>query len=346
MVQSLDPETGRSLWTTQVGNPNFPSVPVTANGEFVAAVNGSRLYLLKRTDGAIVLEKSMSGSPSTGGAITADDVYVPMYSGALDRYKLNPKNAIDRAPLLFFGQGAVLSPPLVSTDHLMWGTDRGHVYIDGLANSANRIRFHVNGPVTAGLAYHPPLVFAGSEDHYVYAIDETTGVKAWDFYAGSPIRHPPVSIGEALYVIPDAGGMTRLTASTGKVEWYAPGIHQFVAASATRLYATNLPGQMFVLDAKTGTRLAMLPTERLTVKMTNTVSDRIYLATVSGLTECLREYNQVQPLNYLPQPKKVEKTGPVRKKDKETEAPKEEGMEGAEKPAMEAPAAKDDPFAK
>ncbi len=345
MVQALDPETGRSLWATQVGNPNFPSVPVTANSEFVAAVNGSRLYLLKRSDGAIVLEKSLSGSPSTGGAITADYVYVPMYSGALDRYKLNPKNAVERAPLLFYGQGAAMAPPLVSVSHLMWGTDRGHVYIDGLSNSSNRIRFHVNGPVTAGLAYHPPLVFAGSEDHYAYAIDETTGVKAWDFYAGSPIRHPPVSIGEALYVIPDAGGMTRLTASTGKVEWYAPGVHQFVAASATRLYVTNLPGQMYVLDAKTGTRLAMLPTELLTVKLINTQSDRIYLATASGLTECLREYSQVQPLNYVPQPKKVEKTGPVPKKAKEAEAPKEEGAE-AEKPAMEAPAAKDDPFAK
>ena len=342
MVQALDPETGRSLWTRQVGNSSFPSVPVAANGEYVAAVNGSTLYLLKRNDGSIILEKSLSGSPSSGGAITADHVYVPMYSGALDCYKLNPKTAIDRAPLLFYGQGAALSPPLVSATHLMWGTDRGHVYIDGLANSANRIRFHVNGPVSAGLAYHPPLVYAVSEDHYAYALDETTGVKAWDFYAGSPIRHPPVAIGEALYVIPDAGGMTRLTASTGRVEWFAPGIHQFVAASATRLYVTNLPGQMFVLDAKTGTRLAMLPTEWLTVRLINTQSDRIYLATASGLTECLREYNQVQPLNYTPQPKKQEKIGPVRKK--EAERAKEEGTDG--KPAMEAPPAKDDPFAK
>ncbi|HEX4150178.1 MAG TPA: PQQ-binding-like beta-propeller repeat protein, partial [Pirellulales bacterium] len=208
MVQSLDPETGRTLWATRIGNASFPSVPVAANSEYVASVNGSTLYLLKRVDGAIVLEKSLSGSPSSGGAMTTDRVYVPMFSGALDCYKLNPKTAIDRSPLLFFGQGAALSPPLVSATHLMWGTDRNHVYIDGLSNSQNRIRFQVNGPVTAGLAYRPPLVYAGSEDHYVYAIDEATGVKAWDYYAGSPIRHPPVAIGAALYVIPDAGGLT------------------------------------------------------------------------------------------------------------------------------------------
>jgi outer membrane protein assembly factor BamB len=227
----------------------------------------------------------------------------------------------------------------------MWGTDRGHVYVDGLSNSVNRIRFHVNGPVTAELAYHPPFIFAGSEDHYAYAIDETTGVKVWDFSAGSPIRHPPVAIGEALYIIPEAGGMTRLTASTGQVEWYAPGVSQFVAASATRLYVTNLPGQMLILDAKTGSRLAMLPTERLTVKLINTQSDRIYLATGSGTAECLREYNQVQPLNYTPQPKKQEKVGPVRKK--EAAAPKEEGAEPPADKAMEAPADKPgDPFGK
>jgi outer membrane protein assembly factor BamB len=342
MVQSLDPETGRTMWATRIGNANFPSVPVAANKDFVAAVNGSTLYLLKRADGAIVLEKSLSGSPSSGGAITADHVYVPMFSGALDCYKLNPKTAIDRAPLLFYGQGAALSPPIVSTTHLMWGTDRSHVYIDGLSNSQNRIRFHVNGPVTAGLAYRPPLVYAGSEDHYVYAIDESTGVKAWDYYAGSPVRHPPVVIGDALYVIPDSGGLTRLNATTGKVEWFSPGVQSFVAAGATRLYVTNLPGQMYVLDARTGSRLAMLPTERLTVRLVNTQSDRIYLATATGLAQCLREYNQVQPLNYIPQPKKVEKISPVKKKD--AEEPKEEGAE-AEKPAMEAPAG-NDPFAK
>ena len=101
---------------------------------------------------------------------------------------------------------------------------------------------------------------------------------------------------------------------------------------------------MFVLDAKTGTRLAMLPTEWLTVKLINTQSDRIYLATASGSAECLREYNQVQPLNYVPHPKKLEKAAPAR--NEEAEPAKEEGAEPAEKPAMEAPAAKDDPFAK
>ena len=92
MVQSLDPETGRTLWATRIGNANFPSVPVAANNEYVASVNGSTLYLLKRTDGAIVLEKSLSGSPSSGGAMTVDHVYVPMFSGAPRLLQTQPEN--------------------------------------------------------------------------------------------------------------------------------------------------------------------------------------------------------------------------------------------------------------
>ena len=214
MVQALDPETGRSLWSVQIGNSSYPSVPVAANSQYVAAVNGSTLYLLKRSGrGHSIAEIHVRFPQHRRRDFRRSCLRADVQRG-LGLLQARPYVPSTGRCCCSTARGLRLPPPLVSATHLMWGTDRGHVYIDGLANSENRIRFHVNGPVTAGLAYEPPLVFAGSEIITPTALDETTGNKAWDFYAGSPIRHPPVAINEAVYVIPDAGGMTRLTAST------------------------------------------------------------------------------------------------------------------------------------
>ena len=56
VVQLLDANTGQTLWTSDVGNPNYASLGPAANEEFVAIVNGSTLYLLDRHSGQMVNE--------------------------------------------------------------------------------------------------------------------------------------------------------------------------------------------------------------------------------------------------------------------------------------------------
>jgi hypothetical protein len=57
-----------------------------------------------------------------------------------------------------------------------------------------------------------------------------------------------------------------------------------------------------VLDANTGSRLDVLPTEALPVKLINNQTDRIYLATETGLIQCLHETELTQPLQHIQEP--------------------------------------------
>ena len=54
MVHALDGETGRTLWTTQIGNPLYPTSTPSGNDKHVGVCNGSTLYVLLVEDGSVV----------------------------------------------------------------------------------------------------------------------------------------------------------------------------------------------------------------------------------------------------------------------------------------------------
>jgi hypothetical protein len=284
--------------------------------------------------------RELKGAPSAGPAISDKRLYVPMLSGALEAYMLLPKTAVDRAPLIFFGNGASEAPPLVSDTRLMWGSNKGNVYIDQLASSANRVRFIAGGPVIGRLAYRSPRVFLTSLDGFAYAIDEISGRKLWQFSLGGPVRQPPIAIGDALYVVADAGGMWKLAQDTGLQQWFVPGVSQFVSASATRIYAVDLLGQLLVLDGATGARQGLLDTISLPIKYRNRESDRIFLGTPTGFLSCFHEVGLPQPLDHTPPAKKAETAT-----KKKPAAPAEPAAEPpADAPAAPGAAPAADPF--
>ena len=88
VIQALDPETGRSLWATQVGSPNFMTLKPTVDHHLVGVVNGSTIYILNRYTGVILWTRETEGAVGAGPAISSSHVYVPMIRGKIESYRL------------------------------------------------------------------------------------------------------------------------------------------------------------------------------------------------------------------------------------------------------------------
>ncbi len=220
-------------------------------------------------------------------------------------------------PLFCQSNGKALVQPRVTLENaveefVVWPTDRGFLNLarmdlkteNGLAM---KYRLPTGAAIVARPCYLPPdpnvlgdsgRIIVVSRDGFVYVFREKDGDKVWRFSVGEPIVDAPAVVGDRVYVTAQLGGMHCLALKTGNENWSAPGIVQFVAASKSRVYATDRIGRLVVLDARNGARLDAVPIESVPIKLLNTVTDRIYLADDGGLVQCLHEVQQREPLIY------------------------------------------------
>lgn len=180
---------------------------------------------------------------------------------------------------------------------VVWTTDAGMLFVGRVTGDGGLFslfwRMETRGTTTAQPAYvlvDPSkaragmLVFA-SQDGYVHALHESDGQWLWRFSTGQPIIQPVIAISRFIFVANQLGGMYCLDGRNGEQLWWTPDILQFVAASKHRLYATDTFGRLLALDGRTGAKLESLPLTGMPIRLINTQTDRIYLASENGLLQ-------------------------------------------------------------
>lgn len=327
VVHAFDAETGRTRWSKPVGNREFPSLPVTGNERLTAVVNGNSLYLLDSRTARYRWERALPGPPSAGPVMDDTSVYVMLLNGSMVVYELpGPDDAEDEPPRdawVIRGGGTPQSSARFAGPFVAWTTSTGLTYVCSANDRRVIYEFKALDEIASTPAYRAPDFFVTSRDGSAYAFHEQTGRERWRFNAGVPILAAPVAVGEMLLVMPRGHGMHAIHTEDGRELWWTPGVEKYVAASPTRIYASELFGRIQILNRQTGVRLDMMPTVRMALHAPNETNDRIYLSTATGLVQCLRE----EALD-LPQ-----LINPAAEKQAEPEAPADEAM-----PADEAPA--------
>jgi outer membrane protein assembly factor BamB len=304
-------------------------------------------------------------NPSAAPAAEAGHVAAGSSKGAKAAEPLNPKEEQARRQSLRLSQeflpalvcpsvGQAFTRPLVTTqstgeESIAWTTSRGFLYMGKLFENrfAVKYRLTTGGPIATEPTYLPSdvnivgnsgVIFGTSEDGFVYAIRETDGELVWRFSTGEPITERSGVIGLRVYVPTQSEGMYCLNAETGEQLWWAPNIKRFIAASKDRVYTMDRIGWMVVLNAATGARLDTFDISGTPIRMTNDTNDRLYLATTSGLVQCLHEIDVPQPIQHQ-EILRQERAKQAEQRAAEKEAAK--GKEGAAQPPAEgqAPAA-------
>jgi outer membrane protein assembly factor BamB len=349
-ITALDAETGRTLWSNQIGARDGASSEPAANEKFVVVVNGSTLYVLNRSAGDIVWQRELRGAPGAGPAMSSTHAFVPLVSGFMEGHDL--EKGARQTPWNFQSTGRLLTAPMTTQSTVSWTTDRGYLFAADPAGGGIRYRLATRGAIQARPAAWSPYLFAGSVDGYVYALDEASGQLRWEFPTGEAIYEAPVALEGRVFVVSEFSGMYCLDAASGKPLWHARSVAQFVAASPGRVYVVDRVGSLAILEISGGARLGALPLAGIATKVVNTKSDRIFLVDHANVVQCLHETQLRAPYVYTPPPppeKPAVKLGPKSRTappaapDKPAEEPPTE-TPPAETPRAEEPAATDNPF--
>ena len=165
----------------------------------------------------------------------------------------------------------------------------GSLYAVGALERNLAWQFETSAPITAPLAATKDSLILASQDYFVYCLNRDNGSVRWEFASGFPIAKAPVVIEQDLYIMPDRGGVFNLALRTGNEKWERPGITDVLGASRSRLFCSDVLGNIVLLQRSTGRPLGTLPLRSFSVRLQNDRTDRLFLATPSGLVMCLRE---------------------------------------------------------
>lgn len=299
-VTAFDADSGKRLWSVQLGNRDEPIFPGVSNEKHFLTVNGMALYCIERFSGNVLWELTLPAMPSVGPAVDNQHIYVGTLDGSIYSFELRKINELHNKRLLpqwsyqamrwRYRTSKEITTTAYSTGRLVNFASRdGSLYAVGALERDLTWQFETSAPITAPLAATNDSLILASEDYFVYCLNRDNGLVRWEFASGFPIRKAPIVIEEDLYIMPDRGGLFNLRLRSGEEKWERPGISDLLGATKSRLFCSDVTGNIVLLQRSTGRPLGSLPLRSFSVRLQNDRTDRLFLATPSGLVMCLRE---------------------------------------------------------
>ncbi|WP_193241584.1 beta-alanine-activating enzyme beta-propeller domain-containing protein [Streptomyces phaeolivaceus] len=118
------------------------------------------------------------------------------------------------------GTGGPVAPALLATNGLVYaGSKDGSMYALDAETGKPRWQFSTGNGVYTCPAVAGGLAYFGSADYHLYAVDVRTGEQRWQFSAGGEVNSSPVVAGGVVYAGSDDGRLYAVDAGSGDRKW-------------------------------------------------------------------------------------------------------------------------------
>ena len=340
VTTAFDAETGQQLWAVQLGSLDQPSFPAISNENLALIVVGSTMYGIEKRTGKTVWTLILRGQPSTGPAVDEKHVYFGTLDGMLYAYSLRkiqklyeerrlPQWSMEAQVWNYTAAKEITSPPITTGRVVNFASRDGSLYSVTAKERKLVYQLETDKAIVAPLVRLGNMMYMASEDFTFYALNLFNGRVEWEFTSGLPIRKAPWAVDPDLYVMPDRGGMYCLDPITGARRWWKPDLTNFIAVTGGAVAASDEDGNLVMVSRDKGETIGSLLLRRFTVRTGNDRTDRIYLATESGLVLCVRQIGHSFPV-YHRYPDRLPLLPEITPDDEPDAAPDAEPAEPAE----------------
>jgi len=248
-VYALEAESGKFVW-------KFPAQGGIASTPWVS----DNLVVFGSTDATVYGVASTTGrqvwAVSTRGRVYASAFgeFAHVFIGSDDRRLYAIHQPSGRISWSYATEGEVRSRPLVDNGLIYFTCQMGLVYALGL-NRELRWRFRARRGFLASPVLYQGLIFAGSLDWSMYALDVRSGWAAWRHRTGGPIVST-AAVTEGLVVFGSSDGcIYALGISDGRQVWRYEVQGQVTGSPLAyegAIYIGGVDGSLYCLDAETG----------------------------------------------------------------------------------------------
>ncbi|MEM9352983.1 MAG: PQQ-binding-like beta-propeller repeat protein [Planctomycetota bacterium] len=298
-VTAIDAVTGAELWVSNNGRANLVTSGVGTNGDVVAMVNGSRLYVLDAGDGHVRWQRDLDGIPIGAPAVTDKQVFVALVTGLVEGYDLAAPRA---TPWFYQSSGSIYADAQLLGGVVAWPNDLGAVYVADAEQARVKFRLATDGEVRAAPSGRDNYLYIASTDHNVYCMEEDRRRLVWDYATGYPIEERPAVINDRVYVASREPRLHALRAKDANPVWTAEGVSRFAAVGGEFVYGLTNESQLVALTKDGGVPVAGLPLDREQTCLPNDKTDRLYVVNEDGYVQCLHPAGASTPTYYAEQP--------------------------------------------
>lgn len=307
LITSFNTETGKRLWGTQVGQTDRPTYPLWIDAGRLLVVNGTQLNSINAANGDVVWTMNLPGQPTSSASSRGGVAFVGFLDGSLFAFDTQvAQNLADKNRLLDWGHLTVLwryktsaaieAPAIVTDKYVAFASHNGTMYSVTKRERELLFQFETDARLSAPPVIYQDTLLVASEDFKVYSVGIRNGRYNWQYSAGGPLIVPPLIVGKEAYITPENTGLIVLDAGTGVEKWTRPGVHRVLSVSPARVYGYDRMNNLMVIDRTTGALLSTARMEPYRYFVANDRSDRIFVASESGLVIALREIEREFPL--------------------------------------------------
>ncbi len=314
IVTALNAETGREMWTAQVGRTDEVAMPATSNASIVMIVAGPALYALDKFSGKELFSYRLPSQPSAGPVITEGSFFIPLADNSLcacalntlqylERYQKLPPGIAQAIAWRFVTGEIIKRAPVAGSSRVAFVTENGNIHvvdISGVQAGISKFQFLMQSPATAPLtlvARDQEYLFAAAANNRLFCIGmNTNGRMQWTYPLGQRVSEPISVIGQDVYIVGDEGELIGLGLKSGlplqtvnEEPFGLTDVNALVSVTEKAIYVIDSAGRLVTVNRRTGKVLAKEQYRDLTMPIRNSVTDRLYLSSTSGRVVCMKE---------------------------------------------------------
>jgi len=268
------------------------------------------LYAFHKWSGRRAWKMRLPKHPSTRPTMDDKNVYLGTLEGSVYAFSLKRINELyDQRRFPRWAHLALLwryqtpkeitTPPITNGSLVSFASLDGSLYSVDAVNRKPKFQIETNKPISAPMSQSGKYLYMAAEDYVLYCINMRNGQSKWEFVSGFPVRKQPWLIRDDIFLTPVRGGLFCLSVETGAQRWQRPKMTDFLCATPKRVYGSDSQGNVLILDRKNGGLIGALPYRGFSERVSNNRTDRLFLATPSGLIVCIKEKQLEYPAYYM-----------------------------------------------
>jgi outer membrane protein assembly factor BamB len=186
------------------------------------------------------------------------------------------------------------TPVPVSTSD--WPTYRGDPWRSGVSTSVGPVdqpaeiwRFQAGGHINSEPAIVGGVLYVGSDDGNLYALDAVTGAERWRFAANDALSSSPAIADGVVYIGSGSGTLYAVDAASGEERWQAPGARANAAPAAMNgvVFTGGEDGNLYSFDAASGTENWRAPLGAAASRSASVAGEMVFIGSADGILHAI-----------------------------------------------------------